>query len=128
MFMAISGPRSSFDSLFILSGVNFIRLYAYYTLPGLNYVRLLKAHHVETTDVLFFEVVTAPLDEVRDQFVAILYCWDTAKPDRFLLLRDQIVVRVTANVKALLTQIFAGHDGELIWIDAICIYSSRSSI
>lgn len=120
-FMTISELYGSVDPLFVPSGANFISLYTYETLPGLKHVRLLKVDHGATSDSLVFEFVTAPLDEVRNQFVAISYCWGKAKRDRFLVLRGGVVVPITANVESLIAQIFAGHDRELIWIDAVCI-------
>lgn len=66
-------------------------------------MRLLKTHYIKATDSLFIEFDITPLEEARDQFVAISYCWGVAKPDRFLRLQDQSVVQVTANVEALFT-------------------------
>jgi len=95
-------------------------MHPYQKLPGSDHLRLLEVH--DTNGTMSFRLKTLSLDEARDKFVAISYCWGTDPTSRLLPLADGTCIRIRTNVESLIARIFTDcSPGELLWIDAICI-------
>lgn len=120
-FCIISSRRdSSLASALPSPSRDWVMIHPYQKLPGPNYLRLLEVQDAD--GIMSFCLKTMLLDEARDKFVAISYCWGTEPPSRLLPLADGTCIRIKADVESLISRVFTDCvPGELLWIDAICI-------
>jgi hypothetical protein len=99
-FCVISSHRdSSLINPLLSPSLDWVMIHHYQKLPDPNYLRLLEVQ--DKNGKMSFSLKTLSLDEARDKFVAISYCWGTEAPSRLLPLADGTCIRIKANVEYL---------------------------